>query len=237
MTLSGRTALVTGASRGIGYAIAHALTASGVRTFLLARHADTLAEACRSLGVLAQPVVCDVSDESAVHRAAAQVLEELGGAPDILVNNAGLFPLASVEATSAEDFSATLRVNVQAPFLFVRAFLGAMRARGSGDIVTIGSVADRVTFPENSAYAASKHAQRAFHEVLRSEVRGSGVRTMLVSPGPVDTDIWDPINPDAREGFPPRALMLRADDVAEAVRWALSRPAHVTVEELRVARS
>jgi NADP-dependent 3-hydroxy acid dehydrogenase YdfG len=235
--MHGRSALVTGASRGIGYAIAHALTSAGVRTILLARNAESLNSACRELGVLAQPLVCDVNDEAAVHRAAAHVQEELGGAPDILVNNAGLFPLASVEGTSPEDFAATLRVNVQAPFLFVHAFLSAMRVRGSGDIVTIGSVADRVTFPENSAYAASKHAQRAFHEVLRSEVRGSGIRTMLVSPGPVDTDIWNPINPDAREGFPPRALMLRADDVAEAVLWGVSRPEHVTIEEIRVARS
>jgi NADP-dependent 3-hydroxy acid dehydrogenase YdfG len=234
---AGRTAVVTGASRGIGFAVAAALVAAGVRTWLVARDPVRLHEAARRLGSHAFTVPCDVSDGEAVARAASVIGEALGGAPDVLVNNAGLFPLASIEATSPEVFAETMNVNVVAPFRFVRAFLGDMRARGSGHIVTLGSVSDRLAFPENGAYAASKNAQRAFHEVLRLEVRGSGVRTTLVSPGPTDTDIWNPVDPDNREGFPPRALMLRAEDVAEAVLWAVTRPAHVNVEELRLARS
>ena len=77
-----------------------------------------------------------------------------------------------------------------------------MRAAGRGDVVTIGSIADRNTFPENGAYAASKYGLRAFHEVLRQEVRGSGVRATLVSPGPVDTPLWDPVNPDDARASP-----------------------------------
>ncbi len=236
-SLQGRTAVVTGASRGIGLAVATALTAAGVRTWMIARHADRLHEAARRLGSNAFTHPCDVSDGEAVSRAASVIGEALGGAPDILVNNAGLFPLLSVEATSPEVFSETMNVNVVAPFRFVRAFVGDMRARGHGHIVTIGSVADRHAFPENGAYSASKTAQRAFHEVLRQELRGSGVRASLVSPGPTDTDIWDPVDPDNREGFPPRALMLRPDDVADAVLWAVTRPPHVNVEELRLSHS
>jgi NADP-dependent 3-hydroxy acid dehydrogenase YdfG len=237
VALAGRSAVVTGASRGIGFAVAAALAAAGVRTWMVARDPARLHDAARSLGSNAFTVPCDVSDAEAVARAASVIGESLGGAPDILVNNAGLFPLASIEATSPEVFAETMNVNVVAPFRFVRAFLGDMRARGTGHIVTLGSVSDRLAFPENGAYAASKNAQRAFHEVLRLEVRGSGVRTTLVSPGPTDTDIWDPVDPDNREGFPPRSLMLRADDVADAVLWAVSRPGHVNIEELRLARS
>ncbi len=236
-SLHGRTAVVTGASRGIGLAVAAALTSAGVRTWMIARHAGRLHEAARQLGSNAFTHPCDVSDGEAVSRAASVMSEALGGAPDILVNNAGLFPLVSVEATSPEVFAETMNVNVVAPFRFVRAFVGDMRARGHGHIVTIGSVADRNAFPENGAYAASKTAQRAFHEVLRQELRGSGVRASLVSPGPTDTDIWDPVDPDNREGFPPRALMLRPEDVADAVLWAVTRPTHVNIEELRLSRS
>lgn len=235
--IAGRTAVVTGASRGIGFAVAAALTAAGVRTWMVARRADALHDAARRLGSNAFTRPCDLTDGEAVSRAASEIGEALGAAPDILVNNAGLFPLVSIEGTSPEVFTDTMHVNVIAPFRFVRAFVSDMRARGHGHIVTIGSVADRYTFPENGAYAASKTAQRAFHEVLRQELRGSGVRASLISPGPTDTEIWDPVDPDNRDGFPPRALMLRAEDVADAVLWSVTRPAHVTVEELRVAFS
>lgn len=235
--LAGRTAVVTGASRGIGLAVAAALTSAGVRTWMVARRADALHEAARQLGRLAFTRPCDLTDGEAVSRAAAEIEAALGGAPDLLVNNAGIFPLVRIEATSPELFTDTMHVNVVAPFRFVRAFVGDMRARGHGHIVTIGSVADRHAFPENGAYAASKTAQRAFHEVLRQELRGSGVRASLISPGPTDTQIWDPVDPDNREGFPPRSLMLRDVDVADAVMWAVTRPAHVNVDELRLGHS
>ncbi len=234
-SLAGRSAVVSGASRGIGYAIAEALTAAGVRTWMIARDADRLHSAARALGSHAFTHPCDMRDQDAVSRAASDIADALGGAPDLLINNAGLFPLMGVEATSPETFDATMQVNVMAPFRLVRAFVGAMRARGTGHIVTIGSVADRHVFPENGAYAASKHAQRAFHEVLRQELRGSGVRATLISPSPTDTEIWDPVDPDNRDGFPPRALMLRPADVADAVLWAVTRPSHVNVDELRIS--
>jgi NADP-dependent 3-hydroxy acid dehydrogenase YdfG len=235
--IAGRTAVVTGASRGIGFAVAAALTAAGVRTWMVARRADALHEAARRLGSNAFTRPCDLSDGEAVSRAAADIADALGAAPDLLVNNAGIFPLVSIEATSPDVFAETMTVNVVSPFRFVRAFVGDMRARGHGHIVTIGSVADRHAFPENGAYAASKTAQRAFHEVLRQELRGSGVRASLISPGPTDTQIWDPVDPDNRDGFPPRSLMLRDTDVADAVLWAVTRPAHVNVDELRLGHS
>jgi NADP-dependent 3-hydroxy acid dehydrogenase YdfG len=92
-------------------------------------------------------------------------------------------------------------------------------------------------FPGNAIYAPSKHGARALHEVLRLETRGSGVRATLISPGPVDTTMWDPIDPDTRSGFTPRSLMLRPEAVANAVIYALTQPDDVNVDELRLSRS
>jgi len=110
-------------------------------------------------------------------------------------------------------------------------------AAGAGHIVTIGSVADRVVYPGNAAYAASKFGARALHEVVRAETRGSGVRATLVSPGPTDTALWDTVRPEPGGGLPSREQMLSAGDVAGAVLFALTRPATVNVDEIRLGRA
>jgi NADP-dependent 3-hydroxy acid dehydrogenase YdfG len=228
------TALVTGATRGIGLAIARALAAGGTRVVLVARSEHDLHERAREIGDRAVPIACDVSKAEQVASAAERTRAALGAAPDVIVNNAGAFTLATVEATDPADFRAAVDVNLVAPFLIVHAFLPEMRGRGAGHIVTIGSIADRMIFPENGAYAASKFGARALHEVLRVELRGTGVRTTLVSPGPTDTPLWDAIDPDARPGFTPRRAMLPASAVADAVCFALTRPPGVNVDELRL---
>lgn len=233
--LAGVHAVVTGASRGIGLATACALAALGARVALLARSADALARAAAALGEHAVAIPCDVRDEGAVSAAVAELAARWERAPDVLVNNAGLFELAPVHETTPAQFRQALEVNLLAPFLLVRALLPAMRVRGSGHVVTIGSIADRAAFPENGAYAASKFGARALHEVLRAELRGTGVRASLVSPGPVDTPLWDALDPDNRAGFTPRSAMLRPEAVADAVAWVVSRPAAVNVDELRLS--
>ncbi|HZF67195.1 MAG TPA: SDR family NAD(P)-dependent oxidoreductase [Gemmatirosa sp.] len=239
--LAGRAAIVTGASRGIGRATAEALAAAGAHVALVSRSAEALEDLAARLraahGVAAHVVPCDVRDTAAVDAAVGRLRDALGGAPDVLVNNAGVFPLAPIAETSAVEFAATLDANLVAPFAFVRAFVGDMRARGSGHLVTVGSIADRMTFPENGAYAASKYGLRALHEVLRAELRGSGVRASLVSPGPVDTTLWDAIGPDERPGFTPRALMLRPEAVADAIVWVAAQPAAVNIDELRLTHA
>jgi NAD(P)-dependent dehydrogenase (short-subunit alcohol dehydrogenase family) len=235
--LEGRTAIVTGASRGIGLACARALVASGARVALLARGATDLRAVAHELGPHAMAYPCDVTDGFAVRAVADAIRQAFAGAPDIVISNAGSFPLAPLETMPAETFADAIETNLIAPFLLLREFLAEMRARGSGHIVTIGSIADRMVFPENGAYAASKYGLRAMHEVLRAETRGSGVRATLVSPGPVDTPLWDPIQPDSRPGFTPRAAMLSADAVADAVLYAVTRPADTDIEELRLGRS
>ena len=236
-SMAGRTALVSGASRGIGLEVARLLASQGMRVAMLARSGAELGARAAELGALAVPITCDVTDGAAVEAMAGRVTAEFGGPPDAIVNNAGLFKLATIERTSPQDFRAALDVNLVAPFLIVHAFLGAMQTRESGHIVTIGSIADRMTFPENGAYAASKFGLRALHDVLRGELRGGGVRTTRVSPGPVDTSLWDDIDPDTRPGFTPRSMMLPATAVAAAVWFALSQPAAVNVDELRLSRS
>jgi len=235
--LSGQTAVITGASRGIGLECARVLHASGARVVLVARSADALARVCGELGRNASAVECDLADSEAVQRALATIAALLGAAPDVLVNNAGLFRLARFEDTPLEEFERTLRVNLTSQFAFAREFLPAMRARRRGHIVTIGSVADRHAYPENAAYAASKFGARALHEVLREELRGSGVRATLVSPGPVDTTMWEELDPDNRPGFTPRAQMLHAAAVADAVRYVATRPDDVNIDELRLSHS
>jgi NADP-dependent 3-hydroxy acid dehydrogenase YdfG len=240
--LAGRSAVVTGATRGIGRATAVALAGAGARVALVARTADALDTLAGALSAahgeaVAVPVRCDVRDAQAVAEATGRIEAAFGGGPDILVNNAGVFPLAGIDDTTPADFAATLDANLVAPFRFLHALLPAMRRRGHGHVVSIGSIADRTIFPGNGAYAASKYGLRALHEVLRAELRGTGIRASLVSPGPVDTPIWDPIDPDSREGFTPRAQMLTADAVARAVLFVVASPPEVNVDELRLSRS
>lgn len=235
--LLGRRALVTGASRGIGLACAQALVRLGARVAMVARSGAVLREHAEAIGPNAHAVEADLADADAAARVVDASTSGLGGTPDILVNSAGVFSLARIAEADIADVRRALDVNLLAPFILLRAVIGTMAERGEGHIVTIGSVADRVIYPENGAYAASKFGARALHEVARAELRGTGIRTTLVSPGPVDTAMWDAVDPDSRDGFTPRSAMLSADAVADAVCWALTRPAAVNVDELRLSRS
>src|SRR5262249_38677467 len=153
-------------------------------------------------------------DTSAVERLGQRVLAE-SGPPDILINNAGVFDRIPFEQATAAELTRQLQVNLIGPFAVTRAFLPAMKRAGRGLIITIGSVADRNAYPENSVYSATKFGLRGLHEVLAAEYRGSGVRFSLVSPGPTDTPIWDGVT----GGSPvrPRSEMMSPADVAQAV--------------------
>ena len=236
--LTGKTALVTGGSRGIGAECARALSAAGADLIIVARDAKTLEKLAGELaGSRVDTHTCDLANPDGVPALLATIGRTLKDAPDIIVNNAGAFTLAPLEETPVDAVKAALRLNLASPFLIVREFLGAMKKRQSGDIVTVGSVADRKAYPGNALYAATKFGARGMHEVLREETRGTGVRATLISPGPVDTDIWNPVDPDSRPGFTPRARMLEPADVAQALLWAVTRPASVNVDELRLSRS
>jgi NAD(P)-dependent dehydrogenase (short-subunit alcohol dehydrogenase family) len=227
LPLTGKVALVTGASRGIGLAVADELRSAGAHVVRLARSLHD------GSGDRLTDLQCDVTRAPDVERAVGRVIGELG-VPDIVVNNAGIFLIKPLAETSPEDFTTTLATNLTGPFLVARAIVPRMVERGSGHVVTIGSISDYIGFPGSAAYAASKFGLRGMHEVIRAETAQSGIRTTLVSPGPVDTDIWDAVNPDAKPGFTKRKDMMRVEDVAEAVLFAVTRPARVTVTEIRL---
>ena len=230
ISLEGKVALVTGASRGIGRAVADALRTAGAHVVRLARSLEDRATERQT------DVHCDVTDPAAVERALARIQAELG-LPDIVVSNAGVFYVKPVEATTYREFAETLATNLTAPFLLAHLLVPALRQRGSGHLVTIGSIADHVAFSGSTAYAASKFGLRGMHRVLAVELAGSGVRTTLISPGPVDTDLWDDVDPDSKPGFTKRRDMLHAEDVAAAVVFAVTQPLRVDVTEIRLLPS
>lgn len=230
--LAGRTAVVTGASRGIGAATARALANAGARVALMARTRDELDRLAKEIDGVA--VRSDLRDSKSLRDGAAQVLSSLGGAPDILVNNAGVFRTGPVGSLDSAMIHESITLNLLAPMLVVEAFLPGMRQRGSGHVVTIGSVADRKIFEGNSVYSATKYGLRAMHEVMGTELKGSGIRATLVSPGSTDTSLWV----GAGEGeFPPRSAMLSADVVADAILYAVTRGPETNIDELRLTRS
>ncbi|HEY4321100.1 MAG TPA: SDR family oxidoreductase [Gemmatimonadales bacterium] len=225
-TLAGHHVVVTGASRGIGAAIVRMLSAAGAIPIRIARS---------QLPALAGAIDfrCDLADPA--DRAA--MLRDLSAhhpLPDAVVSNAGAFLLAPLAESTDALLREQLAINLEAPFALARHFVPAMQARGRGHHILIGSVADHTAFPGNAAYAASKFAARGLHEVLVAECRGTGVRCTLVSPGATDTTVWDPIDPDHHAGFTPRAEMLAPDDVAAAVRFALTAPGHAQVDNIRL---
>jgi NAD(P)-dependent dehydrogenase (short-subunit alcohol dehydrogenase family) len=228
--LAGRLALVTGASRGIGAAVAQALADAGARVVRVARgfpdHRDD-----RYLDLPS-----DLTDERQVEALASRVIRG-EGVPAVVVSNAGGFLLQPLERTTAADFDGQIGLNLRGAFLLARAFLPAMRDAGGGSFISVGSVADHTGFPENAAYAASKYGLRGLHETLVAEYRGTGVLLTLVSPGATDTRVWDPFAPERRQGFPSRTAMLRPEDVADAILFAATRPEHVHVDWIRLQPS
>jgi NAD(P)-dependent dehydrogenase (short-subunit alcohol dehydrogenase family) len=226
VSLVDRTILVTGASRGIGAAIALGCATRGAKVVRIAR--STLPPLSGAIDITA-----DLANPRARETAFVRI-EDAVGIPDQIISNAGTFILAALEESSDGLLREQLAINLEAPFALARRFLPGMRARQTGVHVLVGSVSDHHAFPLNTAYAASKFGLRGLHETLIEEYRGTGVRCALVSPGPTDTKVWDPIDPDSREGFTPRADMLHPIDVAEAVLWVMTRPAHVHVDWLRL---
>jgi NADP-dependent 3-hydroxy acid dehydrogenase YdfG len=136
--------------------------------------------------------------------------------------------------TTVERLHEQLGANLVGPFLVLRAVLPLLRERGMGHVVTIGSVVDHHPYAGNAAYGASKYGVRGLHEILQAELQGSGIRTTLVSPGPTDTRLWDPLDPDGRDDLPARGSMLAPLDVANAVVYAVTQPPRVNVEWLRI---
>jgi 3-oxoacyl-[acyl-carrier protein] reductase len=224
-----RTAVVTGASRGIGRAIAKRLATDGYNVVAAARSGRELATLVDEIGReggTARHVVVDVADPASVERAFA------GAEADVLVNNAGVGYLKPFTELTPEEWRAMVDVNFNALYHVTRCFLPGMLGRGVGDIVTIGSLAGRNAMKGGTCYAATKWAVIGFAESLMLEVRDRGVRVSVVMPGSVATD-FSPRG--ARSGA---SWKLTAEQVADSVAHVLNAPrsAHVSRVELRPAR-
>lgn len=210
----------------------------GARVALVARGTDALQRLAEEIGHGARVFPCDLSDTNDVAALVARVRAEFGGAPDLLVNNAGVFDLAPLTTMPEATFVRTVQTNLVAPFVLVRAFAAEMQSRAGGHVVTVGSIADRSVMPGNGAYSPAKYGLRALHEVLRLELRGTGVRATLISPGPVDTPLWDEVmTREHARTLPEREVMLVPQAVADAVLYAVSQPDAVNIDELRLSHA
>jgi NAD(P)-dependent dehydrogenase (short-subunit alcohol dehydrogenase family) len=222
--LQGKTALVTGASKGIGRATALALAAEGADVAVTARDERALASLAaliQAAGVRAAAVAADASQEKDVERARAAVLAALGRV-DILVNNAGIARYAPFAELTLADYDWMMNTNMRSGFLFTKAFLPPMLERGEGWIVFVASVSGLFGFPGETAYCASKHAQVGFAKALDREVFDKGVRVSVVAPGGVNTE--HAFGTGRTAGDPSLQTFLEPEDVAQAVLFSVTQP-------------
>jgi NADP-dependent 3-hydroxy acid dehydrogenase YdfG len=236
--LSGRVALVTGASSGIGDATARALAAAGADVVVTARRADRLDALVRDLekgGAKAHAIEADLLKDSDNKRIVTET-EDKFGRLDILVNNAGVMLLSPVADSNPDDWRRMLELNVLAMMISSQAALPGMRKRGSGDIINISSTAGRVASPSGAGYSATKFAVVAFSESLRKEVQKDKVRVCVIEPGLVATElrehIPDPATKTALNQWAASLRQLQPEDIANAVVYVASQPPHVNVNEI-----
>jgi NADP-dependent 3-hydroxy acid dehydrogenase YdfG len=227
--LADQVAIVTGAGRGIGRAVALAFAAEGAHVVLASRsRADlaAIAGTIRDQGGNALALPTDVTQDAAVEALVDQAAAQLGRI-DILVTAAGVAAFGPVAGTKPADWDGMLAVNLRGAMVCCRAVLPVMHRQRRGTIINVGSIAAKRAIPGGAAYAATKAGLAAFSAVLAEEVRADGIRIGVVVPGAVDTPLWDSI-----PGGPDRARMLRPDDVARAVLLMTSLPPNATLEEL-----
>jgi len=227
----GRSAVVTGASSGIGAAVARRLATAGYAVVGGARRVEAVREILEPLGGRALPL--DVTDDASV----AGFVGGLG-AVDVLVNNAGLsLGLAPVAEGSIEDWRTMYETNVLGVLRLTRALVPSLAASGDGHLVNVGSIAGFETYPGGAGYTASKHALRALTKTLRQELLGEPVRVTEISPGLVETEfslVRFRGDRDRAAAVYGGLQPLTAEDVAECVLWALERPPHVNIDEIVV---
>ena len=227
--LQGQVAIVTGAGRGIGHAIARALAREGATVVLAARSRQqlaTTAAAIRESGGSALAIPTDVTQDAAVEAMVEQAIAEQGRL-DILVTAAGVASFGPVSGTKPADWDGMLAVNLRAVMVTCRAVLPIMIRQRRGTIINVASVAAQRPIPGSAVYTATKAAVVGFSRVLAEELRSEKVRVGVLVPGAVDTPLWDTI-----PNSPDRGRMLRPDDVARAAVLMASMPEGAALEEL-----
>ena len=236
--LDGEVAVVTGASSGIGRAVATTLAADGAAVAVAARREERLEDLVDEIetdGGTALAVPTDVTDTDAVHEMIATTRAELGGL-DILINNAGVMLLAPVIRAEHDDLQQMLDVNLKGLMAATREALPGLLDQNSGHIVNISSVAGQTANETSGGYSATKFGVNAFSESLRKEIADSDVRVTVVSPGAVETELGDHI-PDEQTkermaDLTDDLIPLHPDDIANGIAYALTQPPRVSVNEL-----
>lgn len=225
-----RRALVTGASRGIGRAIAHALAQAGYDVALVSRSLETLKpvqESLASYGVVAKAYAVDLAEMEGLRDRLAAVLDDFGPL-SVVVNNAGMGYTGALATMPLADWQRVMDLNVNSVFQCIQAVLPALRASG-GTIVNIASIAAQSAFPDWGAYTVSKAALVALSRVLAVEERPHGIRVVTVSPGSVNTPLWDT---DTVQADFDRSSMLTPEIVAQTVLHTILMPPQAVVEDL-----
>ncbi|MDG4780545.1 SDR family NAD(P)-dependent oxidoreductase [Micromonospora sp. WMMD961] len=244
VSLTDRTALITGASGGIGAATALALASQGANVALVARRKDRLddlVERIRATGGTAIAIEADITDRLQATAAVEQTVGTFGGV-DTLVNNAGIMLLGPAESAPVEEWDRMIAINLQGLLYTTHAALphlltAAEGTRGTADIVNVSSLAGRFPVAGSAVYSLTKQGVGAFSEALRQEVSGRHVRVSVIEPGPVATDLFTHIRPEVLEASRDSwadATLLHAEDIADTITFVVTRQARVVVSELLV---
>lgn len=231
MYLKDKIAVITGASRGIGKAIAQNLARSGAYVILTARNESELNEVVRSItseGGKASAFRLDITDEAAIKQFLV-FLASIRSHVDILINNAGLGSFQPVTETDSNFWDQVMDVNVKGTFLMCKHLVPLMQAQKSGHIISIASDVSKRTFANGAMYCASKYAQDAFCSALRKEVREFKIKVSVIYPGKVET-FFNNNTP----GLNDENIQLNPEDIAGSVNYILSAPPHVVIDELMV---
>ena len=231
VSLRNKSVLITGASKGIGKALAIQMAASGAKVSLMARSENELLdikENIKANGGHCEIFAGDVSDESYVNKAMEGIIKQFGTV-DIAINNAGFGIFKTSEETTAQDWDSVFATNVKGTFLVSNAVIPVMKKNKSGHIINIASDVAKRVFAGGSLYCASKYAQDAYSMAIRKELRSFNIKVSVVYSGLVDSAFH--ANP---QGHDAHSWWLKNDDMANAIIYVASQPAHVVIDELMI---
>lgn len=233
LSLNGRVALITGASRGIGAAIAETLAGEGASLILTARDPERLEQAAKTLSARGSRIwhrAIDISAEADVRELVRDGVSHFGQL-DILVNNAGIGCFGPLSDLTSEEWDRVMAVNARGPFLMCRECLPHLQRKTPSYIVNIASVVATRGYPNQSLYGASKHALLGMSKALAKEVHADGIRVHVLCPGGVDTELISRARPDLD-----RSDLMHPQEIADAVRYLVTRRGNAVIDEIHLHR-